>query len=97
MVLEKTLESPLDCKEMQPVDSEGDQPWDFFVESREGTRASKRVEEGLSRSVSGGSGKPSFPSPSAGDLRDGVGPSELGRGAFCPCGLASLTVFSALA
>ena len=29
MVLEKTLESPLDCKEMQPVHSEGDQPWDF--------------------------------------------------------------------
>ena len=27
MVLEKTLESPLDCKEMQPVHSEGDQPW----------------------------------------------------------------------
>ena len=30
MVLEKTLESPLDCKEIQPVPSEGDQPWDFF-------------------------------------------------------------------
>ena len=30
MVLEKTLESPLDCKEFQPVYSEGDQPWDFF-------------------------------------------------------------------
>ena len=29
MVL-KTLESPLDCKEIQPVHSEGDQPWDFF-------------------------------------------------------------------
>ena len=25
-----TLESPLDCKEIQPVHSEGDQPWDFF-------------------------------------------------------------------
>ena len=23
-------ESPLDCKEIQPVHSEGDQPWDFF-------------------------------------------------------------------
>ena len=31
VVLEKTLESPLDCKEIQPVHSEGDQPWDFFV------------------------------------------------------------------
>ena len=30
MVLEKTLESPLDCKEIQPVHSEGDQPWDLF-------------------------------------------------------------------
>ena len=29
MVLEKTRESPLDCKEIQPVHSEGDQPWDF--------------------------------------------------------------------
>ena len=32
MVLEKTLESPLDCKEIQPVHSEGDQPWDFLEE-----------------------------------------------------------------
>ena len=30
MVLEKTLESPLDCKEIQPVHSERDQPWDFL-------------------------------------------------------------------
>ena len=30
VVLEKTRESPLDCKEIQPVHSEGDQPWDFF-------------------------------------------------------------------
>jgi len=30
VVLEKTLESPMDCKEIQPVHSEGDQPWDFF-------------------------------------------------------------------
>ena len=29
-LLEKTLESPLDCKEIQPVHSKGDQPWDFF-------------------------------------------------------------------
>ena len=26
----RKLESPLDCKEIQPVHSEGDQPWDFF-------------------------------------------------------------------
>ena len=30
VVLEKILETPLDCKEIQPVHSEGDQPWDFF-------------------------------------------------------------------
>ena len=30
VVLEKTLESPLDCKEIQPVHSAGDEPWDFF-------------------------------------------------------------------
>ena len=30
MVLEKTLKSPLECKEIQPVHSEADQPWDLF-------------------------------------------------------------------
>ena len=40
------------------------------LESRKGTRAMRRVEEGLSRSFSGGGGKHSFPSPSAGDLRE---------------------------
>ena len=30
VVLEKILESPLDCREIQPVHSEGDQPWDSF-------------------------------------------------------------------
>ena len=30
VVLEKTLESALDYKEIQPVHSKGDQPWDFF-------------------------------------------------------------------
>ena len=30
MVLKKTLESPLDGKEIQPVDSKGDQSWVFF-------------------------------------------------------------------
>ena len=32
MVLEKTLESPLDCKEIQPVHPKGDQPWVFILE-----------------------------------------------------------------
>ena len=31
MVLKKTLESPLDCKEIQPVHSKGDQPWVFIA------------------------------------------------------------------
>ena len=30
MVLEKTLESPLECKEIQPVHSKGDQSWVFI-------------------------------------------------------------------
>ena len=30
VVLEKILESPLDCREIQPVHPKGDQPWDFF-------------------------------------------------------------------
>ena len=30
MVLEKTLESPLDCKESQPVHPKGDQSWVFI-------------------------------------------------------------------
>ena len=31
MVLEKTLESPLDCKDIQPVHPKGDQSWVFIV------------------------------------------------------------------
>ena len=30
VVLEKTLESPLDCKEIQPVNPKGNQPWIFI-------------------------------------------------------------------
>ena len=30
MVLEKTLESPLDCKEIQPVHAKGNQSWVFI-------------------------------------------------------------------
>ena len=37
----KTLESPLDFKEIQPVHSEGDQPWDFF--GRNDTKAETPV------------------------------------------------------
>ena len=41
VVLEKTLESPLDCKEIQPDHSEGDQPCDFF--GRNGAKAETPV------------------------------------------------------
>ena len=37
----RLFESPLDCKEIQPVHSEGDQPWDFF--GRNGTKAETPV------------------------------------------------------
>ena len=40
VVLEKTLESPLDCKEIQPVHSEGDQPWLFFGRTDESLNSS---------------------------------------------------------
>ena len=33
VVLEKTLESPLDCKEIQPVHPKGDQSWEFIEET----------------------------------------------------------------
>ena len=41
VVLEKTLVSPLDCKEIQPVHSKGDQSWVFF--GRNDTKAETPV------------------------------------------------------
>ena len=49
MVLEKTLESPLDCKEIQPVHPKGDQPWDFF--GRNDAKAETPVHGHLMRRV----------------------------------------------
>ena len=49
MVSEKTLESPLECKEIQPVHSEGDQPWDFF--GRNDAKAEAPVPGHLMRRV----------------------------------------------
>ena len=40
-MLEKTLESPLDYKEIQTVHSDGDQPWDLF--GRNGAKAEAPV------------------------------------------------------
>ena len=51
MVLEKTLESPLDCKEIQPVHSEGDQPWDFFARNDAKAETLKRYLGHLVRRV----------------------------------------------
>ena len=36
VVLKKTLESPLDCKEIQPVHPKGDQSWVLIFQSTEG-------------------------------------------------------------
>ena len=58
------------------------------LEAWEVSRASRRVEEGLSRSFSGGGGKPSFPSTSAGDLREL--PRVPLRGEGC-CGVSGAT------
>ena len=49
MVLEKTLESPLDCKEIQQVHSKGDQSWVFF--GRTDTKAETPVLCQLMRRV----------------------------------------------
>ena len=38
VVLEKTLEGPLDCKEIQSVHSKGDRSWDFFEIGRASCR-----------------------------------------------------------
>ena len=49
MVLEKTLESPLDYRKIQPVHSEGDQLWDFF--GRNDAKAETPVLRPLMRRV----------------------------------------------
>ena len=48
-MLENTLEGPLDCKEIQSVHSEGDQPWDYF--GRNDAKAEAPVLWHLMRSV----------------------------------------------
>ena len=49
MVLEKTLESPLDCKEIQPVHSKGDQSWVFL--GRNDAKAQTPISKHLMRRV----------------------------------------------
>ena len=44
MVLEKILESPLDCKEIQPVHPKGDQAWDFFGRNDAKAETLRRVD-----------------------------------------------------
>ena len=48
-MLEKTLESPLDCKEIQPVHSKGDQSWVFI--GRTDAKAETPIFGHLMRSV----------------------------------------------
>ena len=48
MVLEKTLESPLDCKEIQPVYPKGDQFWVFFG------RTARRSNQSILKEISPG-------------------------------------------
>ena len=47
MVLEKTLESPLDCKEIQPVHPKGDQSWVFIGKYPEAGRDWGQEEKGM--------------------------------------------------
>ena len=52
MVLEKTLESPLDCKEIQPVHSEGDQPWNLFGRNDFKAQHSENEDHGIGPTTS---------------------------------------------
>ena len=47
VVLEKTLESPLDCKEIQPAHSKGDQPWVFFGRNDVKAQHSENEDHGI--------------------------------------------------
>ena len=47
MVLEKTLESPLDCKEIEPVHPKGDQSWVFIGKDPEAGRDWGQKEKGM--------------------------------------------------
>ena len=53
MMLEKTFESPLDCKEIQQVHSKGDQSWVFFGrnDAKAETLATSCEEDSLERTL----------------------------------------------
>ena len=55
MVLEKTLESPLDCKEIQPVHPEGDQSW-VFIERTDGEAETPKLWPADAKRGAGGKG-----------------------------------------
>ena len=52
-MLEKTLESSLDSKEIQPVHSEGHQPWDFFGRNDAEAEAPKLWLSDMNRKFTG--------------------------------------------
>ena len=56
MVLEKTLESPLDCKEIQAVHPKGDQSWMFIEGRRRRGRQRMRWFDGITNSMDMGLG-----------------------------------------
>ena len=68
MVLEKTLESPLDCKEIQQVHSEVDQPWDFFGKNDAKAETPVLWLGSSLRSPAEGEGNEGFPPPPDKDL-----------------------------
>ena len=57
MVLEKNLESPLDCKEIQAVHPKGDQSWMFIEGRRRRGRQRMRWFDGITDSMDMGFGR----------------------------------------
>ena len=51
MMLEKTLESPLDCKEIQPVHPKGDQSWVFIGRTDAETETLMRRTDSLEKTL----------------------------------------------
>ena len=77
VVLEKTLESPLDCKEIQPVHSKWDQSWVFIVRDPDAGRDWGQEEKGTTEDEMAGwhhwfNGRESEWTPGVGDGQGGL-------------------------